>query len=39
MKTKLELIDLGDAVKETKQWLPYPWYMDNVYYLGAFPDL
>jgi hypothetical protein len=39
MKAKIELIDLGDATRETKQLLFIPVYFDNIYYLGLMPDL
>ena len=35
----LELIDLGDALIETRQGAPFPaLYWDNMYGRGAVPD-
>lgn len=33
---RLELVDMGDAVRETKQVSPYPLYADSIYGVG-FP--
>jgi hypothetical protein len=35
----LDLLDLGDATKETKQLYPRPVYLDSLYYLGILPDI
>lgn len=35
----IELIDLGDATQETKQYLPIPVFIDSVYYRGLVPDI
>jgi hypothetical protein len=35
----IELIDLGDATEETKQFLPIPAFPDSYYYWGLAPDL
>jgi hypothetical protein len=39
MKVKLELIDLGDATRETKQLLFIPVFLDHIFGLGLLPDL
>jgi hypothetical protein len=39
MKPKLELIDLGDATRETKQLLFIPVFRDSIFFLGLLPDL
>lgn len=39
MKAKLELIDLGDATKETKQFVGMPFFVDSAYGLGLLPDM
>ncbi|WP_269813729.1 hypothetical protein [Peristeroidobacter agariperforans] len=40
MKTDpIELVDLGDATQETKQFLPYPVFFDNVFGLGLVPEI
>lgn len=38
MKTKLELIDLGDARRETKQFMQIFFVPDSAFFLGLFPD-
>lgn len=30
MRTKLEIIDMGDAISETRQSAPFGFYPDNV---------
>lgn len=35
----IELVDLGDAAEETKQFLPLPIFSDSSYFLGLVPDL
>jgi hypothetical protein len=35
----IELIDLGDATKETKQLLQLPIFLDSFFFLGLLPDL
>lgn len=35
----VELVDLGDATQETKQYLPIPAFPDSVYFWGLVPDL
>lgn len=35
----IELVDLGDAAQETKQFLPYPVFPDSTYFWGMVPDL
>lgn len=32
--TEIELLDLGDATIETKQWGAYPIFYDSIYLLG-----
>jgi hypothetical protein len=39
MKAKIELIDLGDAKKETKQILPIAIFFDSFWGIGLLPDL
>jgi hypothetical protein len=39
MKAKIELIDLGDATRETKQLLFIPVFFDSIFFLGLLPDL
>jgi hypothetical protein len=34
----IELNDLGDATRETKQLMPSGPYLDSMYYLGWLPD-
>lgn len=34
----IELNDLGDATRETKQYWPNGPYLDSLYYLGWLPD-
>lgn len=31
-----EIVDLGDAMVETRQGYPLPLYLDNVYIQGAY---
>jgi hypothetical protein len=33
----IELLDLGDATVETRQWSPWPRFFDSVFLLGL-PD-
>jgi len=35
----IELIDLGDATEETKQFLPLRVFPDSVYFWGLVPNL
>jgi len=35
----IELIDLGDATEETKQFLPIPVFADSVYFFGLVPNI
>jgi len=35
----IELFDLGDARRETKQFFPLPIFSDSAYGYGLFPDL
>ena len=35
----IDVIDLGDATKETRQLYPRPVYLDSLYYLGILPDI
>jgi hypothetical protein len=35
----IELVDLGDATEETKQFLPYPVFVDSSFFLGLVPDI
>lgn len=35
----VELVDLGDASEETKQFLPLHVFPDSAYYWGMTPDL
>lgn len=35
----IELVDLGDATEETKQFLPIPVFPDNYYFYGLAPSL
>jgi hypothetical protein len=35
----IELIDLGDATEETKQFLPIPAFFDNLFGLGLVPEI
>lgn len=35
----IELVDLGDATQETKQFLPYPVFPDSTYFWGLVPDI
>lgn len=35
----LELVDLGDAARETKQFLPIPVFPDSMYYRALVPDI
>jgi hypothetical protein len=37
MKAKLELIDLGDAMKETKQLFWLPVFFDSAFGMGMLP--
>lgn len=34
-----ELVDLGDATEETKQFFPIPVFIDSAYFLGLVPNL
>lgn len=36
---QVELVDLGDATKETRQFVPLPVFLDNAFFLALFPDL
>jgi len=38
MKARIELIDLGDATKETKQWMPIAVFYDSIFFFGLSPD-
>jgi hypothetical protein len=38
-KDPIELVDLGDAAEETKQFLPVPVFPDSTYFWGLVPDL
>lgn len=38
MKAKIELIDLGDAKRETRQLLWIPVFRDSAFNFGMFPD-
>jgi hypothetical protein len=33
---QVEIVDLGDAVEETKQWLLYPIFWDSIFLLGEW---
>lgn len=35
----IELVDLGEATRETRQLLAVPIFLDSLYYLGLLPDL
>lgn len=35
----IELVDLGDASEETKQFLPIPAYFDSTFFRGLVPDI
>jgi len=35
----LDVIDLGDATKETKQLLNVPVFLDSQFFLGLLPDI
>jgi hypothetical protein len=35
----IELVDLGDAAQETKQFLPIPAFPDSTFFWGLVPDL
>lgn len=35
----IELVDLGDASEETKQFLPLRIFPDSAYFWGLTPDL
>lgn len=35
----IELVDLGDAALETKQFLAIPIFLDSLFYQGLIPDL
>jgi hypothetical protein len=35
----IELVDLGDATEETKQYMPIHVLPDSTYYWGLVPDL
>jgi hypothetical protein len=37
MGRKLEFIDYGNAITETKQTAPYGFYPDNMFGYSAFP--
>ena len=37
MDVQLEMIDLGDAIEETKQWSPGGSYADCFFVLGKWP--
>lgn len=34
MNDSLEMVDLGDAVEQTRQYAPVMWYADSFYVLG-----
>ena len=34
----VELVDLGDATEETKQFVPFPAFPDSTYFAGLLPD-
>ena len=36
---QIELVDLGDATKETKQLIPIPAFLDSVFFLALLPDI
>jgi len=36
---QIELVDLGDAAKETKQLIPIPAFLDSLFYLALLPDI
>lgn len=38
MSRQLELIDLGDATEETRQWGIWPIVMDSIFILAEYPD-
>lgn len=35
----MDLIDLGDAMQETRQLLAIPVFLDSQYFLGLLPDI
>jgi hypothetical protein len=35
----IELVDLGDAAEETKQFQPVPVFPDSTYFWGLVPDM
>lgn len=35
----IELVDLGDAAEETKQFMPIPAHFDSTYFRGLVPDI
>ena len=35
----IELVDLGDATSETKQFMAMPLFLDSLYYQGMIPDI
>ncbi len=37
--SELELLDLGDAKEETRQFIAIPVFFDNLFGLGLHPDL
>lgn len=37
MNQQLQLVDLGDAKVETRQWGMWPLWFDSIYYLGEYP--
>jgi hypothetical protein len=36
---QVELVDLGDATEETKQFIPLPAFLDSAFFLALLPDL
>ncbi|WP_293865417.1 hypothetical protein [Steroidobacter sp.] len=35
----IDLLDLGDAAEETKQYVPIPVFPDSQYFRGLVPDI
>lgn len=35
----IDLLDLGDAAQETKQYMSVPVFLDSQFFLGLLPDI
>ena len=35
----IDLLDLGDAMQETRQYMDTPVFLDSQFFLGLLPDL